>query len=52
MDGGTVGIEPSASSGPLPGLGGGPGDDGDGDDDKKWAWKGNLAKLMCVSAGE
>ena len=53
MDGGTVGIAPSASSssGP-PGLGGPPGDGGGGDDDKKRGWKGTLTKLIYVSAGE
>ena len=46
----------SSSSGPVgaggPMMGGGAGDDDDGDRDKKYAWKGNLAKLICVSAGE
>ena len=50
-----VATAPSASScGPV-GAGGpmgdGAGDDDDGDD-KKYAWKGNLAKLICVSARE
>jgi len=50
-----VGTAPSASSGGPVGvgwpMGDGAGDDDDGDD-KKWTWKGNLAKLICVSAGE
>ena len=57
MEVGIAPSEPSAGSGGPVGVGwpagdGAGGDDGDGDDDKKWNWKGNLTKLICVSAGE